>query len=87
MIIHRSSEFKKKFVRSSQRMRDKIGERLKLFMADEFDHILNNHALHGEYVGFRSFDVTGDVRVIYKSIDKENRILVRFGTHHQLYGK
>ena len=66
-------------------MQDKIAMRLGVFAADEFDPILNNHELHGEYANYRSINITGNYRLIYKMIDHLNCLLINVGTHSQLY--
>lgn len=43
-----------------------------------------DHALKGDYIGFREFHISGDVLVIYKVHD-EVLNLVRIGTHSQLF--
>lgn len=86
MLVFHSTEFKKKFKRSSQKMRSKIEERIGLFISDPLDPILDDHPLQREYSGYRSFNITGDVRLVYQRIDPASVFFVRFGTHHELYG-
>lgn len=85
MFLYRSSEFRKRFRLSSSKLQDKIVSRLELLVADEFSSVLNNHELHGEYSGCRSINISGDIRLVYKKIDRGNYLLVIFGTHNQLY--
>jgi addiction module RelE/StbE family toxin len=61
-------------------------ERLALFAAEPFHPILNNHALHGEYAGCRSINVTGDYRAVFFCPDDETAVFVAIGTHHELFG-
>lgn len=82
-----SAEFKKKLKKASQRLKHRIDERLVIFRLDPQNQILNNHPLHGEYDGHRSIDITGDIRLVYRFVDDQIALLVRFGTHHELYGK
>lgn len=84
-FIH-SPEFKKRFQTLSEKLKRKTLERLDLFSKDEFNVILNNHNLHGEYIDCRSINIAGDLRLIYKRIDKNSCRLVNMGTHNQLYG-
>lgn len=46
--------------------------------------VANDHALKGEYLGFREFHIGGDMLVIYKIID-DVLYLTRLGTHAQLF--
>lgn len=56
------------------------------FNKNPFDSRLHNHSLVGEYLGCRSFSITGDWRVIYKEDFVGKRfIFLRIGTHSQLY--
>ena len=60
-------------------------EQLGRFVADQADYRLNSHPLVREWAGYRSIDITGDIRAIYK---KEAERVVRFvaiGSHSQLY--
>lgn len=54
-------------------------------MSDEFDDLLNNHVLNGKYNGYRSINITGNIRLIYRKVDSQNYILYDIGTHPQLY--
>lgn len=85
MKIILNKNFLKKYdkLRASEKKRFK--ERRDIFLKDPYDPILNNHALHGKYVGYRSISVSGDVRVIYKFLDKNTVIFVEMGTHSNLY--
>ncbi len=86
MLFTRSSEFKKKLKKLPKKLQDKVVERLRIFVIDKFDPSLNNHPLHGEYTNHRSINIAGDLRVIYKEINKEEYFLVRVDTHANLYG-
>ncbi len=81
-----SKEFKKKLQKSSVKLRSRLDERLLLFLKDTTNPILNDHPLHGDYSGYRSLDVAGDIRLIYRKINQDVALFVRFGTHHELYG-
>ena len=63
---------------------------LALFLTDPMHPALRNHPLHGEYAGYRSFDVTEDYRAIFREeMRGEQRVTIfyKLGTHEQLYGK
>ena len=44
------------------------------------------NALHGEYGGYRSFHVGGDLSVIYEEINDDMVQFILIGTHPELYG-
>ena len=56
-----------------------------LFIEDPGHPVLRNHALTGKYQDFRSIDVTGDWRILYRE-EPERIIFVDIGTHETLYG-
>mgnify|MGYP001615158058 CR=1 FL=1 len=68
-------------------MRSRFIERLELFSNDPFHPLLENHALRGEWKEYRSINITGDVRAVFRALDTERIEFVLIGTHHELYGK
>ncbi len=84
MTISYHRNFTKKFIKLSPRQKKKFQERQVLFEIDEFNPILNNHALTGEYKGYRSINVTGDIRVVFKRED-DTVVFVKIDSHSNLY--
>lgn len=82
------ARFHKEFIKHSNKLtlkqKNQLTQRLKLFGEDEFNPILNNHSLKGQYQGYRSINITGDLRAIYK-IDKGFAIFVTIDSHSNLY--
>lgn len=87
MKILRSKKLIKQVSTLPLNLRKQIFERVRIFTENEFDPILNNHALNGRHAGSRSINVNGDYRMLYRRIDSETVYLHIIGTHHQLYGK
>ena len=85
MIIVYHRDFKKSYKRLPPKLKERLEERLRLFSKDEFNPILNNHALKGKWLGYRSMNVTGDIRAIFKR-DTESALFVAIDTHSNLYG-
>lgn len=54
-------------------------------MRDMGDPRLRSHALRGDYKDYRSINVTGDWRAIYRMVG-ETALFIALGTHSQLYG-
>lgn len=54
-------------------------------MRDEYDPVLNNHLLKGKYQGYRSINITGDIRAVYKKISRDKAAFVTVGKHSRLY--
>lgn len=85
MKIFFHKNFKKDLKKLSKRNQDKIKQRIKLFMQDPFDEALRNHSLKGKYTDYRSIDITGDLRAIFKLINSHQCIFVSINTHSNLY--
>lgn len=83
IVYHK--DFIKGFKKLPQKIKEKFKERQVLFEKDEFDPVLNNHALKGKWLGYRSMNVTGDVRAIFKR-DSESVLFVAIDNHNNLYG-
>lgn len=85
MIVNLHKNFKKHYKKLTESQKRKFKERRDLFMQDEFNPVLNNHALRGKYQGYRSINITGDLRVIYKK-ELGDVLFVAIGSHSNLYG-
>ncbi len=85
MYLASTNKFNKSFIKLSKKDREKFDKRIDLFIEDEYSPILNNHKLHGEYVGYRSINITSDIRVIYRIMNEDARLLYAIGTHSELY--
>ena len=85
MIIVFHRDFKKTYKKLPPKIISKLDERLRLFAKDEFNPALNNHALKGEYSGYRSINITGDIRAIFLR-DAKNALFVAIDSHSNLYG-
>ena len=84
------SEFKKVFskrIAFDSKLLLKFQERLKLFCVNTRNPTLRDHQLIGVMRHYRSFSITGDIRVIYRVIDDNTVAFVDIGTHNQVYGK
>ncbi len=80
-----SPKFEKRFKNLTLRIKRKLEKRLHLFEINEYEDVLNNHHLQGEYNGCRSINITSDVRVIYRKLEDGSCYLITIGTHSQLY--
>jgi len=83
IVFHK--DFEKQVKKSPAGIRVKIKEKITLFRDDQFNIVLNNHALQGKFTGYRSINVTGDIRMIYKMLDLETAFFVKLGSHSKLY--
>ncbi len=85
MIIIFQKGFEKELKKLRLKAQENFFDRLTLFEKDQFEPILNNHALAGKYLGFRSINVTGDLRAVYKKVG-EDVLFVAINSHSNLYG-
>jgi addiction module RelE/StbE family toxin len=86
MIIKTTKGFDKQYSKLSEDDKKRYKKRLVVFQTSPYDRQLNNHGLKGKYLGYRSIDVRGDLRALYKV---EGNIVIIFafiGSHSQLYG-
>ncbi len=85
MMISYHRDFKKDFQKQSKKIKEKFGERILLFEKDEFEPTLNNHALKGDYSGYRSINITGNLRAIYRK-SCSGVMFMAINSHSNLYG-
>ena len=85
IFFHRN--FKKQYRKIPEKIKQRFKERLAIFGQDPFNPILRNHGPAGRFEGYRSIDITGDIRTIYKTLDEDTVEFAFIGTHHELYGK
>lgn len=85
MIIIIQKDFEKDLKKVSSKVQEKFFEKLTLFEKDQFNPILNNHALKGKYLGYRSINITGDLRAIFK-ISNDKATFATLDSHSNLYG-
>ena len=85
MKIRFHKNFNKQYKKLKQTQKQKVQERLVLFLKTPFHPILGNHPLKGKYTGYRSINITGDLRAVYRFISEQECIFVAIDTHSNLY--
>jgi addiction module RelE/StbE family toxin len=86
--IEYNKDFKKNFksrILPNKHLLIRYKNRLDVFIKNRWDPILKDHKLVGKMTRFRSFSITGDVRVIYKEIQREKYVFLDVGSHNQVY--
>lgn len=86
MRVDFHKHFDKQYKKLSDTQKSKFKLRLAVFVEDRYDVILNNHALKGDYNGYRSINVAGDLRAIYIEHSTAHIEFTYIGSHSQLYG-
>lgn len=91
--IDRSSTFKRDFKRvmATPRHSKDVGsllpEILKLLLVDEpLPERNRDHALSGDWTGYRECHVKPDLLLIYRKPDADTLRLARLGSHSELFG-
>ena len=86
MIIQYLPKFKKQYKKLPKSFQLQFDERLQLFLIDPTDPKLRVHPLKGEYAGYWSMNVNGDIRALYLLKGDELIIFALIGSHSELYG-
>ena len=77
--------FRKQFDKLPLKIQDKFGERLDMFLQNQFHSLLNNHSLSGVYEGCRSINITGNIRAIFYVKTESGIVFINIGSHPELY--
>lgn len=85
MKLRFHKNFEKQYKLLNSKQKKKARERLKMFLENPFAPALNNHPLKGKYLDYRSINIGGDLRIIYKFIDNNECIFAAIGSHNKLY--
>ncbi|NCF75361.1 MAG: type II toxin-antitoxin system mRNA interferase toxin, RelE/StbE family [Xanthomonadaceae bacterium] len=86
MQIDFSRKFIKMLAKAPVKIQKSFHKRLDIFLIDQFNVILNNHQLVGKYKGFKSINVAGNWRAIFKGFKNDNLIVFYLiGSHSDLY--
>ena len=87
--IEFTQRFDKQLKKAPPEIKEAFIEALELFLENPMHPNLQNHALGKKLTGYRSIDVTGDWRAVFKEKQtNEQKVIVfdLFGTHKDLYG-
>lgn len=86
MQIEYSKKFIKEFKNCPFKIKEAFKKKLKIFIKDPHNLVLNNHCLSGELKIYRSININGDWRAIFKETNKGEIIyFVAIDTHSRLY--
>ncbi len=86
MKIIYGKKFLKKFKKLKKGEQKRVYNTIKLFKNNIFDPQIHNHALKGDFLGYRSLNVGGDLRIIFSEENEYVTILfLEIGTHSFLY--
>lgn len=83
ILLHKN--FEKNYKKLKELEKQAFKDRRTVFLENQFDPILNNHPLGGKYRGYRSINITGDLRVIFEVLSEELVYFITIDTHSNLY--
>jgi addiction module RelE/StbE family toxin len=86
MKVSFHNRFNKSYKKCSAKVQKQFKKRLKLFLENPYNPLLENHALYGEWQDFRSINVTGDYRALYYNLNDDIVEFFIVDTHNNLYG-
>lgn len=87
MAIRYLPKFKKQYKKLPKKIQDQFDEKIRLFAVDPTLPALKVHPLKGNFAGYWSMNVNGDVRALYVMDGDSIVIFALIGTYSQLYGK
>lgn len=88
MNINLHPQFTKSYdkrIRKNIKLVKKVSERIAFFQEDPNHPLLKDHALIGEKSHLRAFSITGDIRIVYLPVSKDEVIFFDIGNHNQVY--
>lgn len=85
MDVDFTKAFNKQFDKLPEKRQKQARVTVALFLQDISTPSLRNHALKGEWLGYRSISAGGDFRLHFRMIDQNTVLFVALGTHNQLY--
>ena len=80
-----SKQFLKDLHKAPLSIQESFEVRLEIFLKNPFQPLLRNHPLNGKFFLYRSMNVAGDWRAIFRFIEKDTIFFVALGTHSELY--
>jgi len=85
MQIVATKRFGKRLRKQPVKIKKEFKKRIRLFTSDMFHPLLNTHKLSGKAKNMWSFNISGDIRVVFDANQKGVVILVDIGSHSELY--
>lgn len=72
-------------LREQKELEEEISRRIQWFSKNPSDTRLDNHDLKKKMLGQWAFSITGDIRIVYKWIGKNEVRLLTIGGHPEVY--
>ncbi len=71
-------------IEPNSKLKHQFKKRLNIFIIDPKNPLLKDNRLTGDLKEFRSFSISGNIRLIYQIIGQD-LLLYDIGTHNQVY--
>lgn len=81
MIIRITSKFRKSYKKLPKFVKEKAGEKERIFRDNPFDTRLDTHKLHGVYKEYWAFTVIGQYRIMFAFLKSDIVDFINVGTH------
>lgn len=85
MKIYFHKHFGKKFKKLSLKHKETFYRKIEIFSTNPFSIELNNHPLKGRHGGYRSINITGDIRAVFKFLSEDSVEFDNIDNHNNLY--
>ena len=86
MIIKFSKTFVKQRNKAPKKIQQALNKKIEIFIENDRNPVLRIHKLNGVLKDYYSINITGDWRVVFRVINKnEIVIFLMFETHSNLY--
>lgn len=86
MRITTTKKFDKQFKKQPRKIQKEFAKRIAMFLVNLNNPILNTHKLSGKLKNLWSFNVSGDIRVVFDmSFGSDIVVLEAIGSHSKLY--
>lgn len=87
ILIQLSKNFRRQYKKLPKKVQNQATIRITAWQKDPSHVQFHDHQLKGDYVAYRSINITGDVRALYYLREDGTAVIFAFiGTHSQLYG-
>lgn len=77
--------FKRYYRKLSTKQKTLYKQRVLILEKNPRHTLLKMHSLHGILEGCYAFSLSGDLRVVFQWVNKNHIVLIKIGTHNQVY--
>ena len=86
MHLDYTKSFLKQYAKLPRNIQLQTDERILMWQKNPLNPKLKDHPLSGKYQGYRSINISGDMRALYRKQGNTIIVFSFIGTHSQLYG-